>query len=375
MSIYFDTASTMQPKQEAIEAIMPYLIDKWYNPSALYSKAVKVKSDIEDVRMQVANMIKASKEEIYFTSGSSESNNWIVRGFDDANYYNKPVIITTPIEHKSIMNAVNNPVLQSDIHFCKVDSRGLVDMESLKGLLELSKGHPILVSVIMANNEIGTLQNLKEISVLVHSYGGILHTDATQAIKYIPIDVNDMGIDLLSASAQKLGGLKGTGFLYKRNNVKLYPLIYGEQENQYRGGTENVIGIIALGEAIKHIDYRIGMRLTILRNNFITELKSLGCKLNGSLDQRLPNNINIVLPNNVTGESLVYLMDMCGIMIATGSACNSHSIEPSYVLKAIGLSDEEAAKVIRITLTEDATMDDVNNFMSELKKQIELLSM
>jgi cysteine desulfurase len=221
------------------------------------------------------------------------------------------VIITTPIEHKSIIDAVNNPVLQSDIHFCKVDSEGIVDINSLKALLEQNKEKKILVSVIMANNEIGTVQNIQKISKLVHSYNGILHTDATQALKYISIDVKEMGIDMLSASAQKLGGLKGTGFLYKRNDINLSPLIYGEQENRNRGGTENVIGIIALVEAIKHIDYESYYNLIYLRNHFIFELGKLGCTVNGSVHYRLPNNINVTFLQDVSAENnkLLYLCD------------------------------------------------------------------
>lgn len=373
--IYLDNAATSRPLDSVMSAITPYITTCYHNPSALYNAGTKVRKDIEDVRKNVANLINADSNEIYFNSGSCEGNNQVIRGFDDANFYNESVIITTPIEHKSIINAVSNPVLQSDIHFCKVDSQGFVDMDSLQYLLELNKGKQILVSIIMANNEIGTIQDLSKISNLVHSYNGILHTDATQALKYIPIDVKEMGIDLLSASAQKIGGLKGTGFLYKKNGIKLYPLIYGEQENQYRGGTENVIGIIALGEAIKHVDYEYDLRLSVLRNNFISELKAMGCKINGSLDERLPNNISVILPKNVTGESMVYMLDLAGIAIATGSACDSHSIAASHVLKAIGLSDNEAARTIRISLPDNITMDEIDIVIYEIKKQIKLLTL
>ena len=372
--IYLDQAATTKPLDSILETIKPYIEENYHNPSSIYNAGVKVKKDIETVRQNVANLIGANSNEIYFTSGSCESNNWIVRGFDDANFQDEPVIITTPIEHKSIINAIYNPVLRSDIHFCKVDSQGFVDMDSLEDLLRLCTEHPILVSVIMVNNEIGTIQNIKKISELVHSYGGILHTDATQALKYIPINVKEMGIDMLSASAQKLGGLKGTGFLYKRNNIKLSPLIYGEQENQYRGGTENVIGIIALGEAIKYIDYNRQSEIIYLRNYFIDELKKLGCTVNGSMDFRLPNNINVTFLQDISAESLIYLLDMCGIMVSSGSACNSHSIEPSYVLKAIGLTDEEANKSIRITIPDNITMEVIDKVIYEITKQIILLS-
>jgi cysteine desulfurase len=371
---YLDTAATTKPLNAVLDAIKPYVTDKFYNPSALYGKAVEVKKDIEVVRENVAKLINADSNEIYFTSGATESNNWIIRGFDDANYYNESVIITTPIEHKSIIDAVNNPVLQSDIHFCKVDSEGIVDINSLKALLEQNKEKKILVSVIMANNEIGTVQNIQKISKLVHSYNGILHTDATQALKYISIDVKEMGIDMLSASAQKLGGLKGTGFLYKRNDINLSPLIYGEQENRNRGGTENVIGIIALGEAIKHIDYESYYNLIYLRNHFIFELGKLGCTVNGSVHYRLPNNINVTFLQDVSAENMVYVLDMCGIYVSTGSACSANSTEISHVLEAIGLSKEDAMKTIRITLPDDITMEDIDKVVCNITKQIVLLT-
>lgn len=372
--IYLDSASTTKPLNSVVDAIMPYITDKWQNPSSLYSAANKVKKDIEAVRKSVANCINANSDEIYFTSGSCESNNQVIRGYDDANYYKDSVIITTPIEHKSIIDAVNNPVLQSDVHFCKVDSNGFVDMDSLKCLLESNKDKKILVSVILANNEIGTIQRIKKISDLVHSYNGILHSDITQAFGHIPIDVIKMGIDMASASAQKLGGLKGAGFLYKKNNIELRPLIYGEQENKLRGGTENIIGIIALGEAIKNIDYSKNYNLIHLRNYFISELEKLGCTLNGDKYERLPNNINVTFIQNITGESMVYMLETAGILISTGSACTSHTIEPSHVLKAVGLNDEEAIKTIRITLTNDITIDDIDKVIYEITKQIILLS-
>jgi cysteine desulfurase len=371
--IYLDNASTTKPLNSVTDKVVEFMTDKWHNPSSLYSKGKEVKKDIEDTRRNIAKLINAKCDEIYFTSGATESNNWIIRGFDDYNFNRESVIITTPIEHKSIIEAVCNPVLHSELHFCKVNSEGIVDINSLKELLELTKGKQILVSIIMANNEIGILQNIKEISDLVHKYNGVFHTDVTQALSYIPIDVNEMGIDLLSASAQKIGGLKGCGFLFKKENIKLLPLIYGNQERKYRGGTENVIGIIALGEAIKNIDYNT-FDLIGKRNYMIDKLvNELGCKVNGSLENRLPNNINVTFPQSISGESLMYLLDMSDIFIAVGSACNSESIEPSYVLKAIGLSDDEAMKTIRITLSNETTIDEINFVVEEIKKQIKLL--
>ena len=376
--IYLDAASTTQPKQEVIETMMPYFTEKFYNPSALYSKASKIKDDIENARKTIGNFINANSNEIYFTSSGSESNCWAIQGF--INYWRRkgkePTIITSVIEHKSIMACVDN--MNVDVHYVGVDNEGFIDIDLLTEILNYvqNEHNKILVSMQFANNEIGTIQRIKEIAEIVHKYNAVFHTDSVQAFGQIPIDVKELGIDMLSASGHKIGCPKGIGMLYKKRDIEIDPLIYGSQMDGLRGGTENVAYIIGMAKAVELIEDNIKsqIRLTVLRNNFITELKSLGCKVNGSLYQRLPNNINVTFSQDVAGEALTYLLDMCGIMVSTGSACNSHSVEPSYVLKAIGLSDEEAAKTIRFTLPEDITMDDIDNVMSELKKQIELLS-
>lgn len=367
--IYLDAASSSKPVQGLSDIIKPHIETNWQNPSAIYQDGKRIREKIEDVREKVALRINAKTSEIYFTSGASESNNWVIRGFDDANYYKDSVIITTPIEHSSIIEAISNPVLRSEIHFCKVDSYGFIDFNSLKSLLELSKGKNILVSVSMANNEIGTMQNINQISELVHSYNGVLHTDATQAFGHIPIDVEELEIDLMSASAQKMGGLKGTGFLYKKKGISIAPLIYGKQENNNRGGTENVIGIIALGEAIKNINYFKSAELVHARNYMMQELQGkLNCKINGSTMQRLSNNINVTFPQKISGEALLHMLETSNIYISTGSACNSSSIESSYVLNAIGLTEEEAARTIRITLPDDITISKIDVAVAEIVK-------
>lgn len=374
MSIYLDAAATTKPRQEVIKAIMPYLTEKWHNPSSLYGSSMDIRKKVEEVRNNVAKLINADVEEIIFSSGASESNNHVVRGFDDLNYQSESVIITTHLEHSSILNALKNPALNSTIWFCDVNKEGVVDLQHLKVLLESCKRKKVLVSIIYAQNEIGTIQNLKKISDLVHSYDAILHTDCTQALPYIKIDVKELGIDLMTASAHKLGGLKGTGFLYKSKDIELSPLIYGEQEDKRRGGTENIIGIVALGEAIKVIGYNKSYELCEKQLYFMRRLvEDFNCTINGSVANRLPNNINVTFPQNITGESLLYMLDMSGIQISVGSACNSHSIEPSYVLKAIGLDDESAMKTIRITLSEDITYKDIDYVVEEIDKAIRLL--
>lgn len=373
-SIYLDEAATTKPKEEVIQAMLPYLYEKWYNPSSLYSPSKSVKMDIEDARKNVAETINAKTSEIYFTSGGSESNNWAIQGFH--NMYPEASIITTTIEHKSIMECVND---MPDVHFVGVNTDGTIKLKQLEKLLQYVKTRPILVSIQYANNEIGTIQNIKAAAKLVHKYQGILHTDAVQAYGHIPIDVTQ-GIDLLSASGHKIGCPKGIGFLYKRNGIMIKPLIYGSQEQGMRGGTENVPYIIGLGKAVElikkngMIDIQEYSSLCKKRNYFMNQLKEkIGCKINGSIMNRLPNNINITLSQSITGEALIYMLDTFHIYISAGSACNSHSMQPSYVLQAIGLSDDEIYRTIRITLPKDIDEVKTDKAISEILRQIQAI--
>lgn len=371
--VYLDNASTTKPVDSVIEAIKPYIEEYWYNPSSLYSNGVKVRNDIERAREQIATLIHAKPEEIYFTSGATEANNWVIRGFDDA-YGNKVSgILSTNMEHASIRNALKNKGLRSVVRYLDNDMYGNVDVESIDANIV---PYMSLVSVIAANNEIGTVQDLKQISDKVHNYDCVFHTDATQMLPYMPINVKKMGIDVLSASAQKLGGLKGTGFLYIKNSVKdrINPLIYGEQERGMRGGTENVVGIIALGEAIKNIDYKLFKNVSAGRDFFINNLESIGCELVGSRDYRLPNHVSVMLPDGCGAEEMLYILETSGIMCSTGSACNSRSVEPSHVLKAIGLDDNQAQRVIRFTMGTNTGKSHVNHVLKEVENGISLLT-
>lgn len=377
--IYLDAASTTKPNPKVVDAMWPYLTKKWYNPSSLYAPSNEVKKDIEEARKTIADYIGAKSSEIFFTSGGSEGNCWAIQGF--INYWrNKgknPVVITSLIEHKSIMSCVEN--MDVDTHYIGVDDEGFIDVQQLKDVLSDLETYndKVLVSMQFANNEIGTIQHVKEIAEAVHMVGAVFHTDAVQAFGQIPINVDEFGIDIMTASGHKIGCPKGIGFLYKKDGVEINPLIYGSQMDGMRGGTENVPYIIGMSQAVKLIqkdeDYQI--RLAILRNTFVSKLKAFGCKFNGTLIDRLPNNINVTFPQNITGESLIYMMDMCGIYLSAGSACNSKSMEPSYVLKAIGLSDEEAMRTIRITLPCDIQADEIDMAMYEMEKQIKLLTM
>lgn len=378
--IYLDAASTARPHPKVIEAMMPYFTENWYNPSALYSRASKIKLEIEKARKTVADYIGANSSEIFFTSSGSESNCWAIRGFVDYWRYKgiRPNIITTQIEHKSIYSCIEDLLHDAEVYDVFTDNEGFVDVDDLKTILHNKcENIPTLVSIQFANNEIGTIQDIKKIAMISHKYGAVFHTDATQAFGQMPIDVEKLEIDMMTASGHKIGTPKGIGFLYKKNGIEIKPLIYGSQMDSMRGGTENVPYIIGMAKAIQLVkrDEEYQLRLSILRDNFISELKAFGCKINGSLTKRLPNNISVTFPQNITGESLLYMLDISNIFISTGSACNSHSINPSYVLKAIGLSDEEANKTIRITLPHDIIMEEIDKTMHEIKKQIKLLTM
>lgn len=381
-TVYLDSAATTKPVDSIVEAVKPYIESQWYNPSAKYSKGSNVKKKIESVRADIAKEIGADSNEIYFTSGATESNNWVIRGFVDQCKIEgkKPLIITTNIEHSSIIKCVKAmEKLYAKCIYLPVNQNGCFILESLNAVLESYKDIPcvkVLVTIGMGNNEIGTIQDITSIANMVHDYNGVLHTDATQCFGHIPINNQILCADMISASAQKFGGLKGIGFLYKKNSVEIQPLIYGSQEQGQRGGTENVVGIVALGEAINQIDYSKANKVKHLRNYMVEKLvKRLGCKVNGSIVDRLPNNINITFPQSITGEALIYMLDMCNIYISSGSACNAHSIKPSYVLQAIGLDDYEISRTIRITLPDDINKEQIDTVVDEIEKQIQVLTL
>lgn len=379
MTHYLDEAATTKVKQEVVDAMLPYMTEKWHNPSSLYSSGADVKVAVDSARHTIANFINAKDDEIYFTSGGSESNNWAIQGFVN-NRNSKthvPYIITTKIEHKSIMACTKNLKLAT-VYYLDVDDDGFISMSELEDTITLIlsigvEPKDILVSIQFANNEVGTIQNIINISNLVHLYGCTFHTDAVQAFGHVFIDVDVMGIDMLSASSHKIGGCKGTGFLYIKDGVEINPLIYGSQMDGMRGGTENVAGIIGMAKAVELSDWKDGAATKMVRDYFIDKLEGIGCTLNGPRDNRLPNNINVVLPDGIYGENILYMLDIDGISIGTGSACNSRSIDPSYVLKAIGLTDDEAKQSIRITIPDGLTMDDIDEIVDDIEKSIKVI--
>lgn len=383
--MYLDNAATTKPRQEVIDTMLAYLTEHWHNPSALSIDSATIKKDIDNARNIAAKAIHAKNgDNIFFTSGGSEANCWAIQGFinNRLNNMHVPYIITTKIEHKSIMECVKNQTLAT-VYYLDVNTDGFISIEELDDTISLMlscgvEPKDILVSIQFANNEVGTIQDVINISNMCHMYGCVFHTDAVQAFGHVYIDVDAMGIDMLSASAHKIGGCKGTGFLYIKDGIEINPLIYGSQMDGMRGGTENVAGIMGMAKAVELIDLNDANNVKFTRDYFIDKLVDIGCKLNGpygstAFRYRLPNNINVILPDNINGESFVLAVSIDGIDIGTGSACNSHSVEPSYVLKAMGLTDDEANCSIRISIPRNMTMDDVDNVINSIKQTIDVI--
>ena len=387
MQLYLDSAATAKPNKEVLKAVMPYLTDDFYNPSSIYSDGVRVRRAIDNARESIAGFINADTDEIFFTSGSSESNCWAIQGYLLAGVMDISTtsIVTTKIEHKSIMECVDamerfgNATYYCDVTYLDVDKDGFVNMEQLESAFkdrEEPNYYDIFVSIQLANNECGTIQDIKAISDVIHKYGGVLHVDATQAFGQIPIDVKSMGIDMLSASAHKLeGGFKGVGLLYKKKDIEIQPIIYGSQNAGLRGGTENVAGIVGFAKAVELASEEMEdkLALSVKRDYFISELTRNGCKLNGASVHRLPNNINVMLPEGIGSEELLYMLDLDDIQCSAGSACNSHSKKPSYVLKALGLTDEQAARSIRFTISSDITYEAIDYVVEKVVKIMKII--
>ena len=390
-TIYLDTAATTKPSRKAIEAALPYLTEQWQNPSSLSRQSRNIYDVIGQARKDIADYIGANSSEIYFTSGGSESNCWAIQGFCNhcLREWTNPIVFTSKIEHKSIIECVKNYCDKSmnlETYFVDVDSDGYVDLEELEDMIKdeiesTFKCKPF-VSIQLANNEIGTIQPIKKIAELVHKYGGVLHTDATQVVGHLPIDVNELDVDMLSASAHKFNGLKGSGFLYVREGIKIEPLIYGSQNNGMRGGTENVIGIVAMATALKNCDTSFDNSSTNgkvikIRDRLIDKISNLpyDIRINNirPTSTILPSILSITILENVTAEAVLYILDSAGIQISSGSACNSRTNKPSYVLKAIGLSDWDSVRTIRISFDENLTEEDIDMFVLELKKAIKIL--
>lgn len=373
MIFYFDNAATTKIKPEVLEEMMPYLTEDYGNPSSLYTPGRKARRAIEQARERVADLINCNKNEIYFTSGGSESDNTAIKGIFGPN---DSQIVTTKIEHHAILESCKAMEKQGfEVTYLNVDKNGIVDLEELKQAIS---DKTILISIMFANNEIGTIQPIEEIARIAHSKNIIFHTDAVQAIGNVPIDVQKMGIDMLSMSSHKINGPKGVGALYVKNGIEFEKFINGgHQEKNKRAGTENLAGIVGFGKACEiakqnmehHIKY-----LENIRNYFMQEVsKSIeNIEINGSMEHRLPGNINISF-KGIDSTALVLELDKKGICTSSGSACNSSEAEPSHVLKAIGLDDETAKSALRVTFSEFNTKAQVDYLVNNLKYCVEHL--
>lgn len=367
--IYFDNAATTAVRPEVFEKMKKYFCDDFGNPSSIYKIARENKNSTENAREQIAKILNADKNEIYFTAGGSEADNWAIKCIAES-YGNKGKhIITLSIEHHAVLHTCQ--YLESkgyDVTYLPVDEYGIVDIDKLKSAI---RDDTILITIMAANNEIGSIQPIEEIGKIAHEKGIIFHTDAVQAIGHIPIDVKKMNIDLLSLSGHKLYGPKGIGALYIKKGIKINPLIHGgAQERNRRAGTENVPGIVGLGEALRLMNEDMTeelKHLTYLRDKLIDGiLKNIPySRLNGHREKRLPGNVNISF-EFVEGESILLMLDMKGICASSGSACTSGSLDPSHVLLAIGLPHEKAHGSLRLTLGRNNTEEEVDYIIKEL---------
>jgi len=374
--VYLDNAATTPVKKEVLDAMMPYFTEKFGNPSSIYRLGQETRAAIDEAREKVAKAINASPREIFFTGGGSESDNWAIKGIAFANRNKGDHIITTKIEHHAVLHTCK--YLEKNgfkVTYLDVDEYGTVDIDQLKKSIT---DKTILISIMFANNEIGTIQPIKEIGNIARENNVYFHTDAVQAVGNIKIDVKDLNIDLLSMSAHKLYGPKGIGALYIRQGVKIDSYIHGgAQEKNRRAGTENIPGIVGFGKAIElayeNIDEH-NSKLIKLRDKLIKGIYDNidYVRLNGHPENRLPGNVNFSF-EFIEGESLLLSLDMVGISASSGSACTSGSLDPSHVLLAIGLPHEIAHGSLRLTLGDFNTEEDVDYVIENLVKIVDRL--
>ncbi len=376
--IYVDNAATTKVAPEVLEAMLPYFTQDYGNPSSIYAEGRKAKSAIEHAREQVAAAIGADPKEIYFTGSGSEADNWAIRSTARALKSKGNHIITSAVEHHAVLHTCKDLESQGyEVTYLPVDKYGMVSPDDVKSAI---KDTTVLISIMLANNEIGTIMPIAEIGEIAKAAGIVFHTDAVQAIGNIPVDVNAMNVDMLSLTGHKFHGPKGSGALYVRNGVKLMSFITGgAQERMRRAGTENVPGIVGLGKAIELATANIPekqKKLTALRDAYIKKvLETIPYShLNGHPTKRLPGNANISF-EFIEGEGMLLCLDMKGISASSGSACTSGSLDPSHVLLAIGLKHEEAHGSLRVSFGEDNTTDDVNYIADSLKEIVERLRM
>lgn len=371
--IYLDNAATTRVLPDISAAMSPYSEELFGNPASAYTFSGNINCKVDEARRVIADFIGAGPKEIFFTGGGSESDNWALKGLAFSLRDRGRHIITSKIEHHAVLHTCEFlEKIGYDITYLDVDSNGFIRLDRLEKAI---RPDTILISIMFANNEIGTIEPVKEIGRIAHEHGVLFHTDAVQAYGHVKIDVNDMNIDLLSVSGHKINGPKGIGFLYIRSGIRIEPLIHGgSQERGLRGGTTNVPGIIGLAKATEiagagladRADYEIGLRDRLIDR---IEKEIPYVLLNGDRRQRLPNNVSFCF-RFIEGESLLILLDENGICASSGSACTSGSLDPSHVLLAIGRPHEIAHGSLRLTLSDETTKEDIDYTVDSLKKII-----
>ncbi|AIY82592.1 cysteine desulfurase NifS [Clostridium baratii] len=375
-SVYMDYSATTYVKPEVLEEMLPYFTNKFGNPSSFYGISRETKMAVDKARGQVAKALNADLNEIYFTGGGSEADNWAIKGIASA-YKNKGNhIITTKIEHHAVLHTCQYLEKQGfEVTYLDVDEEGFINLEELKSAIT---DKTILVSIMFANNEIGTIEPVKEIGKICRERKVLFHTDAVQAVGNVKIDVKDMNIDLLSLAGHKIYGPKGIGALYVRKGIRIHNLIHGGgQERNRRAGTENIAGIVGLGKAIELASENLeehAKNMVVLRDRLIEGLLKIPyTRLNGPRgDKRLPGNVNVSF-EFIEGESILLSLDFEGVCASSGSACTSGSLDPSHVLLAIGLPHEKAHGSLRLTLGDGSTEEDVDYVLEVVPPIIERL--
>lgn len=369
--IYLDNAATTQTDPRVVEKMLPYFTERFGNASTIYGLGSQNKDAITEARATIAKALGAKTEEIYFTAGGSESDNWALKATVDAYGAKGKHIITSKIEHHAILHTCEYLEKNGcEVTYLDVDENGLISLDDLKAAI---RPDTILISIMFANNEIGTIEPIAEIGKIAKEHGILFHTDAVQAFAHVPINVDEMNIDMLSSSGHKFNGPKGIGFLYIRKGVKIKSFVHGgAQERKRRAGTENVPGIVAIGEAARiafeELDERIEKEIQI-RDHIIERISAEipYAKLNGDRTKRLPNNVNFSF-TFIEGESMLIMLDAKGICASSGSACTSGSLDPSHVLLAIGLPHEIAHGSLRLTISHDTTMEQADYAVDCLKE-------
>jgi cysteine desulfurase len=367
--IYADNAATTRISDLALEKMLPYLLEQYGNASSQHSLGAKAKKAIEQARQQTAIAIGAEAAEIVFTSGGSETNSWVLRGVAEMFRGEAIHIITSSIEHHSVLNACHAlEGLGVEVTYLPVNCKGVVEVANV---ISAVRPNTKLVSIMLANNEVGTIQPIAEIGDYLQERNILFHTDAVQAVGHIPVDVKNLPVNFLSASAHKFNGAKGTGFLYLRDGQKLPSMVFGgEQEHGFRAGTENVAGIVALGyaieESVAEMHFTATRLKTLIDNTIMGIQKKIpSVRVNGDSKKRLPGTVNLGF-DGVSGEALMNLLDLKGICVSTSSACNSGKDIPSHVLLAMGLREEQAKSAIRISYGRYNTSEEIGGIVQKI---------